>query len=59
MLDNIKNRLLALFYAACEKYVPRYPVAFEYRFNRRLALNTMIGRLCIVALRTPLCRIVS
>ncbi len=35
-----------------EKHVPRYLAEFEYRFNRRNDLPTMIPRLAFVALRT-------
>ena len=38
--------------AVGEKYVPRYLAEFEYRFNRRYDLETMIPRLAFVALRT-------
>ena len=34
------------------KHVPRYLAEFEYRFNRRYRLETMIPRLAYVALRT-------
>jgi len=33
--------------------VPRYLAEFEYRFNRRFDLPSMIERLTSVALRTP------
>ena len=34
------------------KHVPRYLAEFEYQFNRRYDLGTMIPRLAFVALRT-------
>ena len=34
------------------KHVPRYLAEFEYRFNRRYRLETMIDRLAYVSLRT-------
>jgi hypothetical protein len=33
--------------------VPRYLAEFEYRFNRRYELTTMIPRFLTVAARTP------
>jgi hypothetical protein len=35
-----------------EKHVPRYLAEFEYRFNRRYKLETMIARLAYVGVRT-------
>ncbi|MES9958204.1 MAG: IS1595 family transposase [Sedimenticola sp.] len=53
MLGNVKNALLGTFHAIEEKHVPRYLAEFEYRFNRRFKLSSMIERLLFVALRTP------
>ncbi|PUB79944.1 MAG: IS1595 family transposase, partial [gamma proteobacterium symbiont of Ctena orbiculata] len=53
MLGNVKNSLLGTFHAIREKHVPRYLAEFEYRFNRRFNLPSMIERLLFVALRTP------
>ena len=53
MLGNVKNSLLGTFHAIRKKHVPRYLAEFEYRFNRRFNLPSMIERLLFVALRTP------
>ena len=51
-LGNIKAALVGTYRAVREKHVPRYLAEFEYRFNRRYDLPTMIPRLAFVALRT-------
>ncbi len=51
-LSNIKAALVGTYRAVREKHVPRYLAEFEYRFNRRYDLKTMIPRLAFVALRT-------
>ena len=51
-LGNIKAALVGTDRAVREKHVPRYLAEFEYRFNRRYHLQTMIPRLAFVALRT-------
>ena len=53
MLGNVKNALTGTFHAIREKHAPRYLAEFEYRFNRRFDLATMIERLLFVSLRTP------
>lgn len=53
VLGNVKNSLLGTFHAFREKHVSCYLAEFEYRFNRRFELPTMIERLLFVALRTP------
>ena len=50
-LGNIKAALVGTYRAVREKHVPRYLAEFEYRFNRRYNLETMIPRLTFVALR--------
>jgi transposase-like protein len=52
-LRNIKAAIVGTYRAIHEKHVPRYLAAFEYRFNRRYDLATMIPRLAWVAVRTP------
>ena len=44
---------MGTYRAMRDKHVPRYLAEFEYRFNRRYRLETMIGRLAYVSLRTP------
>ena len=52
-LGNIKAAIVGTYRAIDEKHVPRYLAEFEYRFNRRYDLATMIPRLAWVAVRTP------
>ena len=52
VLGNIKSALVGTYRAVHSKHVPRYLAEFEYRFNRRYRLETMIPRLAYVALRT-------
>jgi transposase-like protein len=52
ILGNIKPALTGPPRAVPSKHVPRYLAEFEYRFNRRYRLETMIPRLAYVALRT-------
>src|SRR5271166_3821820 len=51
-LGNIKAALVGTYRAVRSKHVPRYLAEFEYRFNRRYDLSSMIPRLAFVALRT-------
>ncbi len=53
VLGNIKAAMVGTYRAMRDKHVPRYLAEFEYRFNRRYRLETMIGRLAYVSLRTP------
>jgi transposase-like protein len=52
-LGNIKAAMVGTYRAVRAKHVPRYLAEFEYRFNRRYRLETMIARLAYVSLRTP------
>ncbi len=52
-LGNIQAAIVGTYRAIPEKHVPRYLAEFEYRFNRRYDLATMIPRLAWVAVRTP------
>jgi transposase-like protein len=52
-LGNIKAAMVGTYRAVRAKHVPRYLAEFEYRFNRRYRLETMIDRLAYVSLRTP------
>ncbi len=49
---NDQAALVGTYRAVREKHVPRYLAEFEYQFNRRYDLETMIPRLAFVALRT-------
>jgi len=52
VLGNIKSFLTGTYRAVRVKHVPRYLAEFEYRFNRRYKLETMIARLAYVGVRT-------
>jgi len=52
ILGNIKAAMVGTYRAVRAKHVPRYLAEFEYRFNRRYRLETMINRLAYVSLRT-------
>ena len=53
VLGNIKAAMVGTYRAVRAKHVPRYLAEFEYRFNRRYQLESMIARLAYVSLRTP------
>jgi len=53
ILGNVKSALRGTCQAVRPKYAQRYLSEFEYRFNRRFDLPTMIPRLIWAALRTP------
>ncbi len=53
VLGNVKSALRGTFHAVREQHMPRYLAEFEYRFNRRSDLPSMIERLVYVAARTP------
>jgi transposase-like protein len=52
VLGNIKAAMVGTYRAVRAKHAPRYLAEFEYRFNRRYRLETMIDRLAYVSLRT-------
>lgn len=51
-LGNIKAAMVGTYRTVRAKHVPRCLAEFEYRFNRRYRLETMIDRLAYVSLRT-------
>ena len=53
VLGNVKNALKGTFHAFRKKHIPRYLAEFQYRFNRRFDLKSMISRLAYIAVRTP------
>jgi transposase-like protein len=53
LLGNLKTSLAGTYHAIHDKHVPRYLAQFQYRFNRRYDLPTMILRLGWAAVRTP------
>ena len=52
LLGNIKAAMVGTYRAVRAKHAPRYLAEFEYRFNRRYRLETLIDRLAYVSLRT-------
>lgn len=53
ILGNLKNSLRGTFHTFQEKHIPRYLAEFQYRFNRRFDLQSMLPQLAYVAVRTP------
>lgn len=51
-LGNIKSAIVGTYRAISSKHVPRYLAEFEYRFNRRYNLASMIPRLGWAAVHT-------
>ena len=52
VLGNVKAAMVGTYRAVRDKHAPRYLAEFEYRFNRRYRLDTMIARLAYISLRT-------
>lgn len=53
VLGNVKNSLRGTYHGFRTKHVPRYLAEFQYRFNRRIDLKSMVPRLAYVAVHTP------
>lgn len=53
ILGNVKNSLKGTYHSFSKKHVPRYLAEFQYRFNRRFDLPSLIPRLVFIAVRTP------
>lgn len=53
VLGNVKNAITGTYHAIRGQHVPRYLAEFEYRFNRRYDLTSMISRFLSAAARTP------
>jgi len=53
VLANVKNAMVGTYRPIALKHAPRYLAEFQYRFNRRFALERMVSRLAYVAVRTP------
>ena len=51
-ISNLKTSIGGTYHALSERHAPRCLAEFEYRFNRRAALDTMIPRLAWAAVRT-------
>ncbi|MCF3948955.1 transposase, partial [Acidiphilium iwatense] len=52
-LGNIKSAITGTYRAISTKHVPRYLAKFEYRFNRRYDLASMIPRLGYAIVKAP------
>lgn len=52
MLGNLKNAIRGTYHAVQPKHAARYLSEFQYRFNRRYDLGSMIPRLVFAAART-------
>ncbi len=52
-LGNIKSALTGTYRHVNSKHAPRYLAEFQYRFNRRYDLASMVQRLVYVSVRTP------
>jgi len=52
-LGNIKSALTGTYRAVRGRHASRYLAEFEYRFNRRYDLTTIVPRLGYAAVRTP------
>lgn len=52
-LGNIKSAITGTYRAISSKHVPRYLAEFEYRFNRRYDLASMIPRLGYAVVQAP------
>ena len=53
LLGNLKTALAGTYHSIEEKYFSRYLAEFEYRFNRRYDLKTILPRLLYAAIHTP------
>jgi transposase-like protein len=53
VLGNVKNSLTGTYHAFAQKHVPRYLAEFQYRFNHRFNLPSMIPDLVQISLNTP------
>lgn len=53
ILGNVKNSIRGTFHSVSENHAQRYLAEFEYRFNRRFELPSMIERLLVACMSTP------
>lgn len=53
ILGNVKNSMKGTYHGFRSKHIPRYLAEFQYRFNRRFDLPSMVPRLVYIATRTP------
>ena len=52
-LGNLKSALRSTYHSIKPKHAQRYLSEFQYRFNRRYDLTSIVTRLAYVSLRTP------
>lgn len=53
VLGNLKSALRSTYHSIKPKHAQRYLSEFQYRFNRRYDLTTIMPRLVYISLRTP------
>ena len=53
VLGNLKSALRSTYHSISPKHAQRYLAEFQYQFNRRYDLTTILTRLAYVSLRTP------
>jgi len=53
ILGNLKNAIISTYKANNKKYAQRYLSEFEYRFNRRFNLKTILNKLLKDSVTTP------
>ena len=52
VLGNVKNALTGTYHAIRKQHASRYLAEFEYRFNRRYDLPSMLDRLLFASVKT-------
>lgn len=53
VLGNLKTSLAGTYHSCRKKYAARYLAEFQYRFNRRFDLSTLLPRLLYVVTHSP------
>lgn len=53
VLGNLKSALRSTYHSIKPKHAQRYLAEFQYRFNRRFDLTTILPRLAYISVRTP------
>ena len=53
VLGNLKSALRSTYHSIKPKHAQRYLSEFQYRFNRRYDLTSIVTRLAYISLRTP------
>ncbi len=53
VLGNLKSVLKGTYHSIKPKHAQRYLAEFQYRFNRRFDLTTILPRLAYISVRTP------